>query len=170
MNGLIPASDSFGWPTLNIRPEKIVAITAFLKNQGVLYRLGAKAVPIDIDLSEIKDLDCSGFFDVAVYHSTAETGEPLTLVDGSSNLFDFFTSHGFKKSDYDSAATGKDDVLRVGILLASDTPEGIGHIVFGWQGWTCECHGPHGQVGVGRREIASLGFAQHMHWFVLATA
>lgn len=115
MNGLIPASDAFNWPTLNIRPEKIVAITDYLKDQGVLYLLGAKAVPIDIDLSEIKELDCSGFFDVAVYHSTAETGEPLTLVDGSSNLFDFFTAQGFKVSDYESAC-GLDKYLRVGIL------------------------------------------------------
>lgn len=72
MTGLIGPTGAYEFPSLQLDPAKIVAQERFLEGQGVSYLMGAKAVPLDIDESQIKQLDCSGFSRLVLFHALGQ--------------------------------------------------------------------------------------------------
>jgi hypothetical protein len=165
---ILPGSTDFPWPTLDLDPSKLIALTHELMAAGFRYGLGAKIVPLSLqapdiygtaeDGSHVPEVDCSGFVRWAVFHACGG----LEIPDGSANQHDWFDDKGFKASNYDGALLD-DGIVRIGFLSPSDTSEGIGHVMFAYAGWTCESHGGNGPD---RRQVSTLGFAKSMHWYV----
>lgn len=171
MSSILPATANYNFPQLNVKGDKLIALTQEMVAAGFTYGLGAKIVPLSLqgpDLigttekgAKAKEVDCSGFVRWALYHATTATGEALAIPDGSATQHEWFEHLGFKTSGYDASLV-LDNVIRIGFL----TPEsggGIGHVVLALNGKTLESHGSHGPD---RRVIADLSFAKEMFWFV----
>lgn len=175
MSTLLPRTTAFPWPTLNVKADKLIALTEEMISAGFDYGLGAKIVPLSlqdgglIGTTEIgahaKEVDCSGFVRWVIYHATAATGEAFTIPDGSANQHQWFEQQGFKSSTHDSALA-KDGVIRIGFLSPEDGG-GVGHVALVLDGLTMESHGGKGPD---RRVWGSQSWMRLMSVFVVALA
>ncbi len=158
MRGVIPPSAEFGFPTLGMTGEKLVALTASLQTPQVPYLWGAKARPLSVQAPEIRGLDCSGFVQWAIFHATEHS---VLLPEGSVEQHGWFIRGGFKRSSVDACSLN-DGVVRVAFLAPRG--EEPGHVMLVLDGATCECYGGH---GVGRRTWLSERFMQSCDVFVV---
>ena len=159
MTGILPKSDAFEWPTIDMQPEKVVALTRSLMDAGVTYELGAKASPLSLQAGEFDSIDCSGFVRWAIYHAT---GQGLEIPDGSANQHEWANREGFKVSNFE-AGLAKDGAIRIAFLTPEDGG-GIGHVMLIIDGLTCESHGHHGPD---RRQWGSYDFMRLCSVYVL---
>ena len=129
---------------LDMRPEKLKALTQFWIDAGEGYGLGSK---ID-DLPSFKDpdhkVDCSGFVRWLIWHAVADTGNSVdkyiasTFPDGSWNQEQWVKSRSYKKSGFDAGLL-KDGAVRIAFKDGR-----IRHVVLIANGMTFESHGGKG--------------------------
>jgi hypothetical protein len=163
MNALLPASDSFGWPTFKLEDyEKPVEYCAALEAQGTEYGLGAKADPLGCDLSEIHAIDCSGFVRDGLFRATGRPDD-FDFPDGSATQHEHCQNIGLKVST-PIDAHNHDNIWRIAFLTPEDGG-GIGHVLFVRNGLTYESHG---STGPASRAWGSAEFMGKMTVYVLA--
>jgi hypothetical protein len=119
---------------------------------NVKYRFGAKARSLKMDLEDLREIDCSGYFRLALYWSTT----PATVApDGSSMQREWCERMGFKKLDhYSDVQYATHDASRLfACFLAPLVLRGVtlkaGHVWFVHQGKTIESRGS--RIGVSSR-------------------
>lgn len=161
--GIIAATESYKYPQLDMKVEKLIALTMSLEKAGFAYGFGSKISPLTLQAEEVpaahRRVDCSGFVRWAIFHACGG----LTIPDGSQNQHDWFEQNKFKISDTNSCLL-KDDVIRIAFLAPHDTPSGIGHVLFVVNGLTYESHGGHGPDS---RKYEKHGWMSRLHVYVL---
>ena len=162
---IVAPTDAYPYPSLAMDPDKVVAQTQYLIDQGVTYKMGAKAEPLGVDESTIEQLDCSGFARLVVFHATKAAGEAVEMPDGSANQHAWCDQQGFKVSDFDAGHL-QDNAIRIAFLSPADGG-GVGHVMLIVNGLTCESHG---SKGADRRAWGSSGFMQKCSVYVLTPA
>jgi len=136
-----PASVGYGYPSLVIDRELLMAIEQHLHAAGCRYGLGAKAPSLDCDTSAIHAIDCSGFVRYALYRASG-----VDIGDGSVQQHDGIELRGFKHSTVADAGR-RDGAVRIAFLSPA-AGRGIGHVMLVLDGETIESHGG---VGPDRR-------------------
>lgn len=144
--------------TFTVNIHNLLAFHKVLSGR-VKYRFGAKAPSLKIDLSKLKEIDCSGYFRLGLYLST---NPPTAAPDGSYNQRQWCEHQGFKKlkrySDVQHAANDSSRLFACfipPIMLRRRTLK-AGHVWFVHQGKTLESRGP--TIGVSRRHWNQLVF------------
>ena len=122
-----------------------------------VYKLGAKANPLDTPPASIKKIDCSGFARYAINYCTSQT-----IPDGSVNQHKWIKDNKFKESTVEDAKND-DGYIRIAFLEPDET--GHGHVLLIFRGRTYESSS--GTQGVGSRIWGSQSFMSKMKVYVL---
>jgi len=163
MKALLPPTKSFPWPTLKLAdPNKPKAYQEALTAQGVKYGLGAKVPHLGCDLSEIHELDCSGFVRDALFRTLGRP-EDFSFPDGSVQQHEWVIEKGFKESTVEDAKN-HDGHLRIAFLTPEDGIS-VGHVALLTGGHTYESHGGKGPDS---RVWGSHGWMSKCSVYVLA--
>jgi hypothetical protein len=144
------------WESFDFDPNLIPLYTAKMK--GCKYKLGAKASSLDVQLSDVREIDCSGFIRLILHKCGVK------FPDGSYTQGKWLEDNHFKPTTTDACKL-KDGVLRIAWMLPKDGG-GIGHIAFVLNGKTYESWGGH---GVGSRPFTGVSkFQKVSKKFVIA--
>ena len=100
------------------------------------YGFGDKASPLTIDPSKVKKIDCSGFVQYLLY---TVTNGSVRIRAGSWHQNKYFEDNNFEQVDYQTQASKKDGILRLGYFKGSP-----GHIWFVKNAMTIESSGGKG--------------------------
>lgn len=123
------------WESFDFDPSVIPVLTA--KMRDCKYELGAKAPSLEVQLADIKEIDCSGFVRIITYKASG-----TILPDGSFMQGRWFEENNFKVSDTASCKL-HDGVLRL-LWMTPHQGGGVGHIAFCLNAKTYESYGGHG--------------------------
>ncbi len=138
-------------PAFIVNIHTLVALHKVLCGK-VSYRFGAKAPSLKMKLSELREIDCSGFFRLALYWCTTPA---TTVPDGSANQRQWCERMGFKKlKHYSDVQYATHDGSRIfacfiGPLVVAGVTLKAGHVWLVHQGKTIESRGA--RVGVSSR-------------------
>ena len=124
-----------------VNTAKLVSVVTNMRTAKVEYKLGAKAPSLKSLVSDIKQIDCSGFVRYAMYQATSGA---VIMPDGSWNQDDWCRKQGFAAVNYQKTAGTLDHRLRIAFMHG-----GIGHVWFVLDGQTIESRG---HVGPSRRD------------------
>ena len=163
MSIVTPPTADYGWPSIQVDPAKLLALTESLERVPVTYRMDAKADPLSLQAGGFTELDCSGFSRWCLFHALGQP-DPYDFPDGSVQQHEWVKAQGLKESSY-SSAEFSDGVVRIAFLTPEDGG-GVGHVVLICNGRTMESHGG---VGVGQRDwdAEKYPFMSLMQVFVL---
>ena len=134
----------WNYPSLNIEPAKLEALTADSVAKGVKYKLGAKIDPKEFYKPGDK-VDCSGHVRYLIFHATNATGKAIEIPDGSWNQEEWFKKKGYKPTGFDAALL-VDDGIRIAFKQAGIS--GIRHVMLIANGMTHESRGGKGPDSV----------------------
>lgn len=113
-----------------------------LEDNGVGYRLGAKAPSLHSEPGTFHNIDCSGFARWAAFKASDGL---FRMPDGSADQHEWCVRQGFERADYRAAGEqAHPNKLFIAFITPQSSPEGIGHVWFLNSGSTLESHGGGG--------------------------
>ncbi len=97
---------------------ELVSRLAKLFAANIRYEMSGmvgKVRPITRDPADIGQLDCSGFVEYVIYHTTTNRHD---IPAGSRRQWSWFRDNGYAEVDYPTFAPRNDDVVRIGFRAA----------------------------------------------------
>lgn len=116
-----------------------------LMDGHISYGMGAKAKSLDLEPSQIKSIDCSGFTRYLIYKAS---GGQIKMVDGSDEQRDWCKKHGLRSQKYSEVAGLSDGCLRIAFIPRTykngKSVPPYGHVWLVMDGQTIESRGGKG--------------------------
>jgi hypothetical protein len=167
---IVPASESFAWPTLSVDVAVLRDCLSRCVAAGVRYRLGAKVdnwrqAPGDA-AGQFSAVDCSGFVGWALAQASSGGALGRLCYLGSVEQREWIEAAGCKLSSI-SAGSLADGALRIAFLLprvAGGRIVRVGHVALVWHGLTLESYSGNGP---GRRGWDGKGWQSEALLYVL---
>ncbi len=120
---------------------------------GIRYEMNGmigKARPLSKEPEEVRQLDCSGFFEYVLYRTTRQH---LNLPAGSRRQRSWLQNEGYRDIEYSAGAPMIDNIVRVGFRDGARDADGnrtkVGHVWLVINGNTYEASSRRSVGGVG---------------------
>jgi hypothetical protein len=165
---IVPPSDNYGFPSLDITPTKLLALVQSEMAVGTGYgsQPGQKIAPLSLQPADADwpgAVDCSGEFRWLLFHALGQPGD-FDVPDGSWNQGQWMAAAGFKESQVQDGSN-VDGYIRAAWMTPEQTGESSGHIFMCCNNITFESYGGHGP---GQRTFSQTPILQNGTWYVLA--